>query len=486
MPERGIKDSRELTCTSTGRKCEYDDAGPRQSKACGYNRTVPVPSSITDRLSESPEDNQLLHIFRLTTENELSRQFEPFCWAHLMLQLARIYPSVRQSICAVGALQRAYLRGEQRSHNCQDILEVVSTPLVLARYSMAVKSVSEDLCPSLQPVLICCALFTWLEFLSNNFETGLKHLRSGLEIIRNWSRKPESAGPKANLPTDPVDKSILQLFMRLQTHVTAHGYPHTDFHSTSSIKLSRNVATVKDRYLTMSGAWSLLDHIMLKVFRFVRHKEYIERSISHFDSSSPEFAELLRSRDSLLADLGQWQALFIRSSSTWSNNSQGANCGTLLLKSYHLMTNIILNTVLAESEVAYDDHVHDFSKLVSMAQQIIRSTTGPTFITLDVGVTPVLFFTCLKCRNTSIRNQALALLRLAPEREGIWHRDSIIAVSTLKITLEGNMKTRLYGERVLDAESRSQTARVKVFNETMKEIVIVEIPGLVSKLGDLL
>ncbi|KAI0104292.1 hypothetical protein GGR51DRAFT_561102 [Nemania sp. FL0031] len=473
-------------CTSTGRKCEYSDARPSQPKTWRYNQRVTLPSSMADHALKSREDGQLLHIFQSMTENEVSRHFEPFCWAHLMLQFARVYPSIHYSICAVAALQRAYLHGEQCLHNSQGVLDIASTPLVLARYNMAVKSVSENIrqkTRSLQPVLVCCALFTWLEFLRNNFEAGLRHLRSGLEIIRDWSQASKCTSSRGDPPTEQINENILHLFMRLQTHATAHGYPNTDFHSASSIKLSFNVMSARRRCLSIYESRCLLDNILLKVFRLVRQKQHAERSVAHFESSSPEFTEILRSRHSLLADLSQWQALSTTRFSTRTNGEK-ANYGTLLLSSYHLMTNIILKTLLAESERAYDDHVGDFSKLVSMSQQILYSAS-PTSITLDAGVIPLLFFTCLKCRDRSIRTQALVLLRLAPEREGIWHRDSIIAASTLKVALEGNMKTRVYRERVFDASSARHTARVEVLNEATKENVVVEIPGLVSKLGDL-
>ncbi|KAI1284001.1 hypothetical protein F5Y07DRAFT_348418 [Xylaria sp. FL0933] len=470
-------------CTSTGRKCEYNDAGPCQSKGWGYSRAVPVPLSMRNPSFES-QDKQLPYIFRLTAENELSRRFEPFCWTHLVLQLARIYPGVHHSICAVGALQRAYLHGEHHLHFSQEVLDLASTPLVLARYNMAVKSVTENLCQktvSPQPILVCCALFTWLEFLRNNFETGLKHLRSGLEIIRDWSQEPKGTGSWGNLPTQRVDESILRLFMRLQTHVAAHGHPFTEFHSAGPVTSSLSLAPSANRNLNISEARCLLDDILLKVFRFVRHKQFIERSTA-------ELTKLLQSRDTLLADLSQWQALFTSSFNTAPSSERG-DCGILLLSSYHLMASIILNTLLAESETAYDNYFHEFSKLVSMSQRILRSTTGSApfiLMTLDVGVIPLLFFTCLKCRHTSIRSQALSLLRLCPEREGMWHRDSILAASTLKIALESNIGTSVYGERVVDALNASQTARVQVFNEVKKETMVIEVPGLMSRLGDLL
>ncbi|KAJ8131400.1 hypothetical protein O1611_g2230 [Lasiodiplodia mahajangana] len=317
---------------------------------------------------------------------------------------------------------------------------------------------------------------------------GLKHLRSGLEIIRDWSQESRGTGFQENPPTEHIDETVLRLFTRLQTHVAAHGYPNTDFHSASTTHPSFNHAFARSRYLSISEARCLLDEILLKAFRLVRHKQDAERSVANFNSSSPEFAELLRSRDSLLVELTQWKVLSTTSLSTWPNDEKG-NCGTLLLGLYHLMTDIILKTVLAESERAYDGHVSDFSKLVSMSQRILRSkasSTPFTTTTLDAGVIPVLFFTCLKCRDGSIRNQALALLRLAPEREGIWHRDSIIAASALKMALECNTDARVYRERVFDTSSPGQTARVSLLNEATKENMVVKIPGLVSKLGGLI
>ncbi|KAI1737677.1 hypothetical protein F4680DRAFT_467957, partial [Xylaria scruposa] len=418
--------------------------------------------------------------------------FEPTCWAHLVLQLAETYPSVHHSLCAVGALQREYLFREQRSHDSQEILNVVNTSLNLARYNMAVKCVSEDLCKKVHlplPILVCCALFTWLEFLRNNFEAGLMHLKSGLEIIRNWSPGLQALhSVTTSSASHYIDKSILRLFMRLQTHVAAHGYPSTDFHTTTSMVLSVNATWPASRYFSISDARHHLDSILLNCFRFVRHKQDVERSMVDLGPTSLNFIKLLQSRDLLLTHLAQWQALYANNFSA-APNIEANNRGILLLESYYLMAKIILNTVLAESERVYDDHTQDFSKLVSMSRRILHVQGGLAcfkIVTLDVGVTPLLFFTCLKCRNVSIRNQALSLLKISPEREGIWHRDTLVEASTFKMSLEEDPAIRVCREKVSDASGSSQIAKVRFLNEASKETIVAEISGLVSKLGDLL
>ncbi|KAI0440503.1 hypothetical protein F4803DRAFT_577566 [Xylaria telfairii] len=480
-------------CTSTGRQCEgYTNPELDTSQSWRHSRMALVSSFVSDRDAGCPEDRQLLYIFRLMSENELSHHFEPTCWTHLVLQLAHTYPSVHHSLCAVGALHRAYLLGEQRSHASQEILNVVSTPLILARYNIAVKCVSEDLSQKGHlplPILVCCALFTWLEFLRNNFEAGLMHLKSGLEIIRNWSPGSQALhSVTTTYASHYIDESILHLFMRLQTHVAAHGYPSTDFHTTSPMVASVNPAWPTNRYLSISDARHHLDNILLKCFRFVRHKQDVERSMVDFGPTSLSSFKLLQSRDSLVADLTQWQTLYANNFIAAPNMKINGG-GILLLESYYLMAKIILNTLLAESERAYDDHTHDFSKLVSMSRRILHVQGGlacSKIVTLDVGVIPLLFFTCLKCRSSSIRNQALSLLKISPEREGIWHRDTLVAASTFKMSLEEDPGIRVYGEKVSDASGSSQMARVSFFNEASKETIVAEISGLVSKLGDLL
>jgi hypothetical protein len=81
-------------------------------------------------------------------------------------------------------------------------------------------------------------------------------------------------------------------------------------------------------------------------------------------------------------------------------------------------------------------------------------------LSFDMGIMPPLFFLVLKCRDIHLQRKALALLKRAPEQEGLWRRAGVVAQSEWKIGFEergrGELpessplpeKARIYQERV--------------------------------------
>lgn len=92
----------------------------------------------------------------------------------------------------------------------------------------------------------------------------------------------------------------------------------------------------------------------------------------------------------------------------------------------------------AESEMMYDSYNDVFEQSLMIAESVLDMTAKGGFfkLSLDPDVIPLLFVVALKCRNVALRGKAISLLRLAPEREGIWHRDRAIAVAEWKLQRE--------------------------------------------------
>jgi hypothetical protein len=150
----------------------------------------------------------------------------------------------------------------------------------------------------------------------------------------------------------------------------------------------------------------------------------------------------------------------------------------------------------------YDKYIVEFDGLVELVEHVLLACSqdgSPPSFSFDAGIIPGLFYTILKCRQSSTRHKALELLRHAPEREGIWHRDTIAAAGAFKIAIEESWdeeqmimgrppeSARIYHEEVHDGVEQGKPAMVSFKGGLTNHVVRQwEIPGLISRLGDMM
>jgi hypothetical protein len=139
-----------------------------------------------------------------------------------------------------------------------------------------------------------------------------------------------------------------------------------------------------------------------------------------------------------------------------------------VLRIYYEIALVILETLSSDSELVYDQYTINFERILKFigtllgcdsipanlsapaSTKIINPTTPlnaptppsarrdlmSTLACFDMQLIPPLFYVILKCRILPLRLRAISLLKLAPEREGIWHRDTILRLAELKIVVE--------------------------------------------------
>ena len=121
------------------------------------------------------------------------------------------------------------------------------------------------------------------------------------------------------------------------------------------------------------------------------------------------------------------------------------------------------------SESSYDIFLPEFKLLVEYATILleiqdqergaINTSTAAGSFSFEIGLIPPLFLVTLKCRDTTLRYQALDLLERYPRREGVWDSVVIAALSRWAIGLEENARGE--GEVVLLEEKRVRRTAVK-------------------------
>ncbi|KAJ5825953.1 hypothetical protein N7474_003091 [Penicillium riverlandense] len=436
---------------------------------------------------ENTSEKRSLYFFWLAAENDISRHFGDNFWARLVMQTAHAYPVVQYAVHATGVLYETYITRSD-GDLLRGLLDSPTSHTAMLR-NKALKLLSDQLQMGRLPrqvVLMCCLLFVWLELLRNDFEAAITHLKSGLRILQDMEQQQQqpqahtsASHSGSNPPLKDVDRAISHMFTRLQVQVTIHGCPGSEvkFMPTTS-PFDTSIQQVPSSFRDVAEARDSLDNIATYAFRLIRQKQQFEPSQRPEPpiSRNSNWPLLIRARDSYLAHLEQWHTA-LQKSMHLIPEIKASSPAILLLRINYTMAVMVMKNLFTESELAYDRYNVDFDQLVGLAEAILRNSRRETFgsaLSLDTGVLPCLFYTSLKCRDTAIRRRALHVLELAPEREGLWHRDSIIAAATWKMSIEEQWwsmadpvaqqlpgSLRIYREKVTSAGIQKARANVR-------------------------
>ncbi|KAK7416878.1 37S ribosomal protein S22 [Neonectria punicea] len=240
---------------------------------------------------------------------------------------------------------------------------------------------------------------------------------------------------------------------------------------------------------------------MISILQFIRRKQSFEREKGPYARCTSQWVQMLMTRDAHLSDLEKRKTAW-KSSSGLIVGRSTAELAFIRLEMNHLMAVILMKNLFSETEMSYDEYNADFIRLLSLSESLlnnlVRDLSLPV-LSLDSGVIPSLFYIALKCRDPKTRRKALQLLKFAPDREGMWYRDTMYAASTWKVAMEEAWNVgqpgeeafvepaRIYGETVTDSENEDEPATVRFSGGLVgSESVSWQVTGLLSRLGDFL
>lgn len=182
-----------------------------------------------------------------------------------MLQLAHHEPAVRHAFLALESA-RSYLIDSSSKESTKRFS--------IQQYNRAIsylcKSDGEALTSS-RGVLICCLLFVILENIQGNYETAMRHLDCGADILLQRRKEKVSGTEETGSLPDEVDDELTPFFSRLDIQVTSFiddGAPLLPMIvPKGSLPLS---GTVPDTFTTIDQARKYQHSIMHQLFQYIR------------------------------------------------------------------------------------------------------------------------------------------------------------------------------------------------------------------------
>ncbi|KAF4637595.1 hypothetical protein G7Y89_g478 [Cudoniella acicularis] len=472
-----------IRCTSTGRNCEGYGKVPERKKsksppkvslrhAPSLPRTCPrILCAPSVDVQGSVWERRSFHYLRSRNMSDTPGNFEPYFWDNISLQLSHKYPTILHALIALSAIYEEHERSGLEIISDTSRVQVSYTEYTLRQYNKAVKDLVEYLAsdePDPRVALTSCLIFVWIEFLQNDPSSGFRHLNCGLKILRNLQLS--SPGEKARTherDSEGILGSLNRSFTRLRIQAAIHGSQEADF-TTSSTRELEILEPIPASFANIFESRNVLDKELNAIFGYIRGL----REIGYYSSVDMLiFADIQRGH---LERLQQWQtANKALVAALNSRRDQSQNSRILYLQLYYTLVGIIWRTMFAGSEIAFDAYTADFETMLTIVSSLINNSRSsmPPILSLDMGILIPLFFLCVKCRVLWIRNRAIALLKHAPEREGIWHRDSIVGYCEWKIMTEEQWRgeisedhplpefARIYGEHIIEKGESSDKER---------------------------
>lgn len=150
--------------------------------------------------------------------------------------------------------------------------------------------------------------------------------------------------------------------------------------------------------------------------------------------------------------------------------------GRVLLRAHHSLAVSFLAACRTRQETSFDLGISHFELIVRSLEPFILglANSGQPFSTsfsLDMGLVPTLFYTAIKCRHPKVRRRAIALLRLAPRREGLW--DAIEAAKVAELVVK-------FEETYLDESGKRDSSTEPSLVPEWARILDVDILGIDS------
>ncbi|RAH53630.1 hypothetical protein BO85DRAFT_471664 [Aspergillus piperis CBS 112811] len=362
-------------CTSTGRKCDgYQDPRAKQiirrkAESAQPHGMLQVPSAWSF-IGDKPIDHEHFHYFQVVTAPTLTGFFNSGFWSYTLLQVSYSYPALWHAITALASLHR-------------DFLEDVA-PLAITRACSTARGFHSQ---------------------------AMAHVASAMVLCQQWNRDFQTHS-HASEAISSVILLLAQLDSQVRQIFLVQGLPVP--------------WTTQFELPAFEGCFTSLDeaHVSLEV---KVNNNALKLLTSGIDISAPE---ALAKKDDCLHEFRQWKSK-LETYLAVSPHERGTIAANVLYlrRSY---AKVMLSLDPTKGDLAHDEFIEDYAQMLDLASSILEGLNNPLAEKSDTGskpakqhfsvestVTETLFLIGVRCREPTIRERALELMRLYPRREGM-------------------------------------------------------------------
>ncbi|KAL3430981.1 hypothetical protein BDV09DRAFT_188809 [Aspergillus tetrazonus] len=283
-------------------------------------------------------------------------------------------------------------------------------------------------------ILISCIFFACFECLRGSTQAAIVHMRSGLNLLREYERDPRTGSiiPK---------RTMRSLFTRLDNQlIEMRGSSLSMASSDDNLEVvARDPLPEDDVHDSLNALWNHILHGMLDSARALAKGEAPSPSISTPQADVRENMKQLHHT---------FTRLCISSTSPSSPPPpDGVDYGQDpdILRIWFLLSPMLLTSNTWDPADAWGPHNDNFARIVAIAEAYLArcAAANPSrrrTFAFSLGIVPPLTLTATRSRDPRVQQKALYLLSICNRREGIW--DSKVSVQFALKTIEMDQEVR--------------------------------------------
>ncbi|PVI01182.1 hypothetical protein DM02DRAFT_671418 [Periconia macrospinosa] len=386
-------------CSNSGRTCDgYLTAAP----TCAVSIAMKLPSvpNLTNH-----DEHRSLQYFTECTGPQFAGFHEHEFWCKTVLQIGASEQCVFHCVVALASLHEAF-ESEASPTKPMVIATIQLYKRATSHYTKAISLLNMKIAShgwrSLDVSLLCCILCICFEGLRGSYADAELHLTHGLSLLKQWASNRGSETGKL-LPTSTeeiIHNSVAPVFNRLV--IQAITVTDTSFPWESSMFACSEIQTFKDYKTARDSLYSMLARFYLS---------------PHKPHGLPPGHSTIVTRMERSIGLSRWFNCYIRSSSMVESSFTLDKSSAAILQATYATARIITETDHLHDQMQFDKYHTEFKEIIKCITTYMASQT-PSF-SMELGVVSLLHFVSIKCRDPTIRRQAMALNEAA-RRELIW------------------------------------------------------------------
>jgi len=430
-----------LKCHVFGVKCDgYAEFRPskRTQKPIEPKINCPHPKSIlpVTALFHGEDEYQYFIHFREDVTVTLAGPFTTEFWKSVVLRTCNDEVAIRQLSISIAALTMAKESIDPDGTHHQFAMRQYGKALNRIQYVVANHNVRE----ALRISLIACALIFCFESLQGETERAIAQAKTALSLMRKKLFASYRYYSKVRLSSSVpgIETELLEMFVKLDgTIVSRMDNPNTPRQSQLEIDYEDHECTMPKAFHNVMEAKVYLEQFQYKYIPYLCRLTDVLLYGDRFACSVPE-----KDYEDIRKQLRHWYKAFAPLLA-WAVTAEGSHdfTATAIVRVLALATDITAQRVCLGSGIKPLSFFEDESReVVDLSRRIVMDPMFKKKFIFDCGLIPPLFVVTMICRERSIREDAIQVLRMMEGRIEICWKAADIAD---------------LGERTLQAEDAS-------------------------------
>lgn len=367
--------------------------------------------------------------FQQEAAPQISSHFDRGLFNHVIIQSSWNEPSLYQLMASVGALHKAE---NPKSLNQSEIVN--HRQYAFQQYGQALRRiqtrVSVDQYPDTTRVALVASLLIYcFENLYGDLDSALKHLEGALRLMqKQLAQSGRLYRHSSNLaPTPHLDDDLVAAFFRLDSGLLSRDNISSagNIGSRLGIHHLEHICEVPDIFHSIPEARNYLESIQFPTIPSLARDLVRSNEVPLFKDIDEKSENLYTT---LSSQLHQWDVAFAPlycETLTPEGKKDFVSAATLRVRA--LSTELALRRVCAKDPRDLHALNIESREMVDLSRQVASDPGFLKSFVWDCGIVPGLTIVIAACIETSIRKEALQVLKdIVPRREGAW--DSLTAV----------------------------------------------------------